>query len=280
MKKDSCVILSDSPILLGVNIDHIATLRNARGTTYPDPLRFAKIAVDAGADIVTLHLREDRRHIKDDDLKLIQAFFRSSETRINLECSVNADMVNIACATLPTDVCLVPERREELTTEGGLDVVKYKKEVFLACKRLTQKGINVSLFIDASIEQVNAVLDLEAKNIEIHTGRYADAVDAASRKDELTRIEKVSRYAKERGLNVNAGHGLHLGNVMPIASIKEVKELNIGHALVSYALLVGFDFAIRDMRTLMLAARQGESKSIEEEISSVFRRWNDFESSM
>lgn len=257
MNKNFTQMISDLPILLGVNIDHVATVRNARGTHYPDPLYFAKIASSAGADIITLHLREDRRHIKDYDLKIIQDYFQNSKTRINLECSVNMQMIDIACQIAPTDVCLVPEKREELTTEGGLDVVRFQKEVSCACRQLDSRGIQVSLFIDPSVEQIDSVLNLGVKTIELHTGRYADAKNLTVRDTEFLRIEQAAQYAHEKGLNVNAGHGLHFTNVQPIAALKEIRELNIGHALVSYALLVGFDTAVRDMKTVIFSARQG-----------------------
>jgi pyridoxine 5-phosphate synthase len=238
---------------LGVNIDHIATVRNARGTIYPDPLRAALLAEQAGADLITLHLREDRRHIKDADVLAIRP---QLATRMNLEAAVTQEMIDFACQVKPQDVCLVPERREEVTTEGGLDVIRYFKEVEAAVKQLAGEGIRVSLFIDADEEQIAAAQAVGAPVIELHTGRYAEAEgDEALR--ELERIKLGVRAGVSRGIRVNAGHGLHYTNVQPIAAITEIDELNIGHAIVAHALFVGWENAVREMKAIMVDARLG-----------------------
>jgi len=236
---------------LGINIDHVATLRNARGTVYPDPIKAAKLAEEAGADLITLHLREDRRHIKDADLLALRPLIK---TRMNLECAVTPEMLNIACKVKPHDVCLVPEKREEVTTEGGLDVLGHFEAVKLAIKQLQDAGIRVSLFIDPEEKQIQASKDVGATVVELHTGRYAD-LSGADQKTELERIRKAAQFGKSIGLRVNAGHGLHEGNVMPIASIAELSELNIGHAIVAEAVFKGWQKAIQDMKTLMLQGR-------------------------
>ena len=203
---------------LGINIDHVATLRNARGTIYPDPLKAARLAEEAGADLITLHLREDRRHIKDADLLALRPLI---QTRMNLECAVTPEMINIACQVKPHDVCLVPEKREEVTTEGGLDVVGHFDAVQAATARLKNAGIRVSLFIDPEERQIQAAKDAGATVVELHTGRYADlAGDHQIR--ELERIRKAAQFGVSIGLRVNAGHGLHEGNVMPVAAIAEL----------------------------------------------------------
>jgi pyridoxine 5-phosphate synthase len=239
---------------LGVNIDHVATVRNARGTTYPDPLRAALLAEQSGADLITLHLREDRRHIKDADVLAIRPQLM---TRMNLEAAVTGEMIDFACRVKPQDVCLVPERREEVTTEGGLDVVRYYKEVEAAVKQLAGEGIRVSLFIDADEQQIAAAAALGAPVIELHTGRYAEAEDDAAVARELERIKLGVRAGVKHGLKVNAGHGLHYTNVQAVAAIPEIYELNIGHAIVAHALFVGWENAVREMKAIMVDARLG-----------------------
>lgn len=242
---------STNALELGINIDHVATLRNARGTTYPDPLRAARLAEEAGADLITLHLREDRRHIKDADLMALRPLIK---TRMNLECAVTPEMINIACQVKPHDVCLVPEKREEVTTEGGLDVLGHYAAVEAATKQLKSAGIRVSLFIDPDEKQIKAAKDVGATVVELHTGRYAD-VSGEEQIKELERIKKAAQYGVSIGLRVNAGHGLHEGNVMPIAAISDLSELNIGHAIVAEALFKGWQNAITDMKALMVKAR-------------------------
>jgi pyridoxine 5-phosphate synthase len=233
---------------LGVNIDHIATLRQARGTRYPDPVEAVFIAEQAGADSITLHLREDRRHIQERDVKLIQAVML---TPMNLEMAVTPDMITFAESLKPQHCCLVPERREELTTEGGLDVVKYRKNIREACLRLANLGIEVSLFIDPDEKQLEAAFYCKAPAIEIHTGRYADATDPLTQNKELNIIQKAATWAKEAGLIVNAGHGLNYQNVQTIAKIPELSVLNIGHAIISRAVIKGLDKAVREMKSLI-----------------------------
>ena len=237
---------------LGINIDHVATLRNARGTVYPDPLKAARLAEEAGADLITLHLREDRRHIKDADLLALRPLIK---TRMNLECAVTPEMINIACQVKPHDVCLVPEKREEVTTEGGLDVVSHFDVVKAATTQLKNAGIRVSLFIDPEEKQIQAAKDAGATVVELHTGRYADLA-GDQQIQELERIRKAAQFGKRIGLRVNAGHGLHEDNVKPIAAILELSELNIGHAIVAEALFKGWQKAITDMKTLMLQGRE------------------------
>jgi pyridoxine 5-phosphate synthase len=237
---------------LGINIDHVATLRNARGTVYPDPLKAARLAEEAGADLITLHLREDRRHIKDADLLALRPLIK---TRMNLECAVTPEMINIACQVKPHDVCLVPEKREEVTTEGGLDVVSHFDVVKAATTQLKNAGIRVSLFIDPEEKQIQAAKDAGATVVELHTGRYADLA-GDQQIQELERIRKAAQFGKGIGLRVNAGHGLHEDNVKPIAAILELSELNIGHAIVAEALFKGWQKAITDMKTLMLQGRE------------------------
>ncbi len=239
---------------LGINIDHVATLRNARGTIYPDPLKAARLAEEIGADLITLHLREDRRHIKDADLLALRPLIK---TRMNLECAVTPEMLNIACQVKPHDVCLVPEKREEVTTEGGLDVLGHFGAVKAATTQLQNAGIRVSLFIDPEEKQIQAAKDVGATVVELHTGRYADLHGSAQVK-ELERIRKAAQFGVGIGLRVNAGHGLHEGNVLPIAAITELSELNIGHAIVAEALFKGWQKAIVDMKALMV---QGRAKS-------------------
>lgn len=236
---------------LGINIDHIATLRNARGTVYPDPLKAAQLAEEAGADLITLHLREDRRHIKDADLFALRPLI---QTRMNLECAVTPEMIDIACKVRPHDVCLVPEKREEVTTEGGLDVLGHFEATKAATKKLVDVGIRVSLFIDPEEKQIQAAKDVGATVVELHTGRYAD-LSGADQAKELERIRKAAIFGKSIGLRVNAGHGLNESNVMPIAAIKELSELNIGHAIVAEAVFKGWQNAIEDMKALMVRGR-------------------------
>ncbi|EGM69013.1 pyridoxine 5'-phosphate synthase [Shewanella sp. HN-41] len=244
-----------SRILLGVNIDHIATLRQARGTNYPDPVHAAAVAEHAGADGITIHLREDRRHIIDRDVYLLA---KTLKTRMNFECAVTEEMLTIACEVKPTYVCLVPEKRQEVTTEGGLDVAGQLEKITAAVARLAANGIQVSLFIDADKTQIDAAVASGAPVIEIHTGCYADAKTEADEARELARISEMAKYAHGKGLIVNAGHGLHYHNVKPIAAIPELYELNIGHAIVARAAIDGLATAVKDMKTLMLEGRRGE----------------------
>jgi pyridoxine 5-phosphate synthase len=238
-------------IKLGVNIDHVATLRQARRTRYPDPVEAALVAELAGADAITLHLREDRRHIQDNDVETLRGVIK---TRMNLESAVTEEMTDFALRIKPHDVCLVPERREELTTEGGLDVLRYFDPVQRACQKLAAAGIRVSLFIDADRAQIEAAAHTGAPAIEIHTGHYADARTAVQQENELERVRASVNEGLVRGLAVNAGHGLHYQNVRAIAAIPGISELNIGHAIVAHALFVGFEQAVREMKALMLEA--------------------------
>jgi pyridoxine 5-phosphate synthase len=241
------------PIYLGVNIDHVATLRQARGTTYPRPSEAAEIAEQAGADSITVHLREDRRHIQDHDLDEINAVMR---THMNLEMAVTDEMIEIARRIRPSDVCLVPEKREELTTEGGLDVAGQLDKVRAACKQLGEAGIRVSLFIDPERVQLDAAVAAGAPVVELHTGKYADT-DGEEQARELERIVDAASYGQGLGLVINAGHGLHYQNVKPIARIEQVVELNIGHAIVARAVFDGLGPAVDEMKRLMLEARAG-----------------------
>ena len=243
---------AESEILLGVNIDHVATLRQARGTRYPDPVQAAITAEQAGADSVTLHLREDRRHIQERDVVMLREIL---QTRMNLEMAVTDEMLTIAEHVRPQDCCLVPERREELTTEGGLDVAGQVMRVQEACARLAAAGIRVSLFIDADPAQVTAAAAAGAPCIEIHTGHYADAADGDARHAELARIIEAVRTAMDAGLRVHAGHGLHYHNVKAIAALPAIRELNIGHAIVARALFSGLAKAVIEMKRLMREAR-------------------------
>ena len=243
-----------SEIFLGVNIDHVATLRNARGTSYPDPVLAAGLAEQAGADGITIHLREDRRHITDRDVEILR---QTLQTTMNLEMAVTEEMVAIACRIKPHFVCLVPEKRTEVTTEGGLDVAGQLAKVQAAISRLAEVGTQVSLFIDADHAQIDAAVAVGAPYIEIHTGRYADATSMAEQLEELARIQEAARYAHGLGLRVNAGHGLHYHNVKPIAAIPEMEELNIGHAIIGRAVFEGLPAAVVEMKRLMIEARQG-----------------------
>ncbi|MBI2295116.1 MAG: pyridoxine 5'-phosphate synthase [Betaproteobacteria bacterium] len=238
--------------LLGVNIDHVATLRQARGARYPSPVEAALAAESAGADYITLHLREDRRHIQDEDVVTLRKLLK---TRMNLEAAVTPDMIVFARRVKPHDVCLVPERRAELTTEGGLDVAGNLERVKRACRDLGQAGIQVSLFIDADKVQIDAVLEAGAPVVELHTGRYANAHEAGEAARELDGIRAGAAYAAGKGLHVNAGHGLNYENVRPIAAIAQLRELNIGHAIVARAVFVGMAQAVREMKTLMDSAK-------------------------
>lgn len=241
-------------IRLGVNIDHIATIRQQRGTRYPSVVQAALRAEQAGADSITLHLREDRRHIQDADVHMLRALL---QTRMNLEMAVTDEMIGIALQVKPQDACLVPERREELTTEGGLDVVRHFDKVKQACERLGDAGIRVSLFIGPDQTQLDAAKATGAPVVEIHTGTYADAENEAIREEELHRIESAVAHGVTLGLAVNAGHGLHYHNVHEIAALPGMEELNIGHAIVAHALFVGWDNAVREMKALMIAAVAG-----------------------
>ncbi|NOR52066.1 MAG: pyridoxine 5'-phosphate synthase [Gammaproteobacteria bacterium] len=244
------------PILLGVNIDHVATVRQARGTRYPDPIQAAIEAEQAGADGITLHLREDRRHIQERDVAMLSDIL---QTRMNLEMAVTDEMLAIAEKYAPSDCCLVPEKREELTTEGGLDVAGQLGRMTEACSRLARAGVRVSLFIDADPEQIEAAVACGAPVIEIHTGHYADAQSSAEREKELTRIIEGVRLGDDFGLQVNAGHGLHYHNTIEIASIPQIMELNIGHAIIARALFTGLQPAVREMKQIMVEARQSVS---------------------
>jgi len=241
-----------SKLLLGVNIDHVATLRQARGTRYPDPV-FAALQVEqAGADSITLHLREDRRHIQDRDVYLLK---ERMLTRMNLEMAVTDEMVGIACDVKPEDCCLVPEKREELTTEGGLDVIGNEASITKACTQLADAGIKVSLFIDADLKQVDAAKRTGAPVIEIHTGHYADAENKAEQHRLLNEIVIACDHADNLGLQVNAGHGLNRQNIADIAGLQQIQELNIGHAIIADSLFMGLDNAIVEYKKLMLEAR-------------------------
>jgi pyridoxine 5-phosphate synthase len=238
-------------ILLGINVDHVATLRQARGTRYPDPVQAALEAELAGADGITVHPREDRRHIQDRDVLLLR---ETMQTRMNLEMAVTDAMIEFALRVKPEHCCLVPEKREELTTEGGLDVVGQEKRIKEACLRLADAGIQVSLFIDADPAQIDASVRCRAPAIEIHTGHYADLVEGDAQQQELVRISRGVEHARAQGLIVNAGHGLHYHNVEPIAAIPGINELNIGHSIIARALFSGMQAAVRDMKALMLQA--------------------------
>ncbi|QDI20066.1 pyridoxine 5'-phosphate synthase [Serratia marcescens] len=240
-------------LLLGVNIDHIATLRNARGTQYPDPVQAAFIAEQAGADGITVHLREDRRHITDRDVRLLR---HTIQTRMNLEMAVTDEMLDIAIELKPHFCCLVPEKREEVTTEGGLDVAGQLDKMSVAVERLAQAGILVSLFIDPDHRQIDAAVAVGAPYIEIHTGAYAEAQGELAVQAELRRIAVAAAYAAEKGLKVNAGHGLTYHNVQPIAALPEMHELNIGHAIIGQAVMCGLPAAVADMKVLMREARR------------------------
>ncbi|AMA65221.1 Pyridoxine 5'-phosphate synthase [Candidatus Arsenophonus lipoptenae] len=239
-------------LLLGVNIDHIATIRNARGTQYPDPIYSAFLAEQAGADGITVHLREDRRHITDRDVKLLR---NTLQTKMNLEMAITNEMVDFACQIKPQYCCLVPERREELTTEGGLNVFDQKTLIKLAVRRLTKAGIIVSLFIDPQDQQIDAAAEIGVPFIELHTGIYANAKNELEQIKELERIKNAINYANSKQLRVNAGHGLTYHNVRQIAQLIDIYELNIGHAIIGRALFSGMTNAVRDMKKILIEAR-------------------------
>lgn len=239
-------------ILLGVNIDHVATLRQARGTRYPDPVYAALQVEQAGADSITLHLREDRRHIQDRD---VYALKEKMLTRMNLEMAVTDEMVAIACDVKPDDCCLVPEKREELTTEGGLDVIRYETEIAQACEKLASANIKVSLFIDADLKQIDAAKRVGAPVVEIHTGHYAGADNAIKQQVILNEIVLACEHADDIGLQVNAGHGLNQQNVNEIAQLEMVQELNIGHAIIADSIFMGLKNAVVEYKRLMYEAR-------------------------
>ena len=235
---------------LGLNIDHVATLRQARGAPYPNVIRAALMAEAAGVDAITLHLREDRRHIQDADVAALRDML---QVRMNLESAVTEEMISIALKTRPHDLCLVPERREELTTEGGLDVLRYFDTIKSACERCADAGIRVSLFIDPDEQQIDAAKLAGAPVIELHTGKYAEADSVSSHAHELQRLRSATAHAVELGLQVNAGHGLHYHNVQDIVAIPNLVELNIGHAIIAESLFIGLDAAVKKMRALMAA---------------------------
>ncbi|MHA3059701.1 pyridoxine 5'-phosphate synthase [Acinetobacter sp. ANC 4636] len=239
--------------LLGVNIDHVATLRQARGTQYPDPVKAALICEQAGAEGITLHLREDRRHIQDDDVRRMRPALK---TRMNLELAVTDEMVAFAKEIQPHHVCFVPEKRQELTTEGGLDVVGNFEHVKAATQELTAIGCDVSLFIDADVAQIDAAVACGAPTIELHTGAYADAETPEAQQHELQRIIQGAEYAVAKGLVVNAGHGLNLENVAPIAAIPQIHELNIGHSIIADSVFVGLEQAVQQMKAAIQAASE------------------------
>jgi pyridoxine 5-phosphate synthase len=242
---------TQNPLHLGVNIDHVATLRQARGTDYPDPVEAALIAEKSGADSITLHLREDRRHIQDRD---VYALKEAMQTRMNLEMAVTEEMLELASDIVPGDCCLVPEKREELTTEGGLDVAGQLDKVADACSRLAAKGIRVSLFIDPDERQLDAAVQVGAPVVEIHTGSYADT-EGKEQLNELERVTSAAYYGHKIGLVVNAGHGLHYENVTAIARIPEIVELNIGHSIIAQSIFFGISQAVGEMKRLMNKAR-------------------------
>jgi pyridoxine 5-phosphate synthase len=237
---------------LGVNIDHVATLRQVRRTRYPSPVQAALMAESAGADLITLHLREDRRHIQDEDVKALRSVLT---TRMNLECAITPEMIRIAIETRPSDVCLVPEKRAELTTEGGLDVVGRMNEVRKASDELMGAGIRVSLFIDPDEAQIRAAREVGVGVIELHTGRYAEIEGNHTLEQELERLRSAAQLGVQLGMRVNAGHGLNYHNVQPVAGIPQISELNIGHAIVAQAIFVGWHGAVAEMKRLMIEAR-------------------------
>jgi pyridoxine 5-phosphate synthase len=242
----------ENDILLGVNIDHVASMRQARLSRYPDPVQAAFVVEQAGADAITIHLREDRRHIQDRDVLQLK---QTIQTRMNLEMAVTDEMLTIAEQVKPQDCCLVPEKREELTTEGGLDVDGQFSRIEHACQRLADAGIRVSLFIDADEKQVMAAARVGAPVIEIHTGHYADAQDPLRQKSEYDRISHAVQLGVDQGLQVNAGHGLHYHNVREIAALRDIAELNIGHAIIARSIFTGLEEAVREMKRLMLEGR-------------------------
>lgn len=244
--------MAENSILLGVNIDHIASLRQARGTAYPDVIHAARVCEQAGADAITIHLREDRRHIQDRDVWMLKD---SIQTRMNLEMAVTEEMIAIALQVIPDECCLVPERREELTTEGGLDVIRYEKQVTDACQKLGQNNTRVSLFIDADFAQLDAAARTGAPVVEIHTGHYADAETTEEQQVELQRIVAAVDHAMALGFIVNAGHGLDYQNVSAISALQDINELNIGHSIVSESVFTGLDKAVARMKRIILQSR-------------------------
>ena len=244
---------TQSSILLGVNVDHVATLRQAREIDYPDPIEAALIAEENGADSITVHLREDRRHIQDHDVERLVAV---SNSRVNLEMASTEEMINIAFSLKPYDCCLVPEKREELTTEGGLDVMQNIDELSISIQRLKKSGIRVSLFIDPDPKQIESSLMAGANAVEIHTGLYADSLNPNDQDYELERIKECAKHAKKIGLHVNAGHGLNYQNTASISSIPEITELNIGHAIVARSVITGMAEAVKEMKTIMESSRK------------------------
>ena len=248
--------MNKTHILLGVNIDHVATLRQARGTLYPEPVQAALVAEQAGADGITAHLREDRRHIQDRDIYLLKEMLH---TRLNLEMAVTDEMIDIAMKVQPYACCLVPEKREELTTEGGLDVAGNLSRLQWACGQLTGAGVEVSLFIDPDERQIDAAVTAGAPVVELHTGCYADAVSPLEQAEELARIRQAAFYAHSAGLQVNAGHGLNFHNVEAICTIPEIVELNIGHSIIAQAVFSGLAQAVRDLKQTMRNARLQQS---------------------
>ena len=247
-----------TPIRLGVNVDHVATVRQARGTMYPDPVEAGLLAVESGADSITIHLREDRRHIQEHD---VEHLLKRCAAPVNLEMAVTEKMLALACRARPRYACLVPERREEVTTEGGLNVAAHIGRIRRACMRLAKAGIKAALFIDPDVRELPAMQSTGAPHLEIHTGHYCDAHGARARRAELAKIAKFARAAHEAGFEVHAGHGLHAGNVAAIAAIPEIVELNIGHSIVARALFVGLPAAVREMRDAINKARQSERRS-------------------
>ncbi|HUI59985.1 MAG TPA: pyridoxine 5'-phosphate synthase [Steroidobacteraceae bacterium] len=243
--------MTRKPIDLGLNIDHVATLRQARRSPYPDPVHAALAAEQAGADSITLHLREDRRHIQDRDVHALKDLL---QTRMNLELAVTEEMLGIAAGVRPADCCLVPERRAEITTEGGLDAAGQIDLLRDATARLAAHGIRVSLFIDPDLRQIDAAAQIRAPAVELHTGAYADS-KGARRGTELERLRTAARHAAGLGLKVHAGHGLHYHNVQPVAAIADIVELNIGHAVIARAVFDGLRVAVSEMKALMVAAR-------------------------
>jgi pyridoxine 5-phosphate synthase len=241
------------PILLGVNVDHVATLRQTRGTNYPDPVEIALIAEKNGADSITIHLREDRRHVQDHDVERIIGV---AETRINFEMALTEEMIIMACQLKPYDCCLVPEKREELTTEGGLDVFSQIDALSIAAERMKKSGIRVSFFVDPDPKQIESSQLAGADAVEIHTGTYADSLNLDDQKYELNRIRECAIHADKIGLRVNAGHGLHYENTKAIAEINEIQELNIGHSIIAKSLDIGIAEAVKTMKTIMIEARK------------------------
>ncbi|MEI8208166.1 MAG: pyridoxine 5'-phosphate synthase [Methylococcales bacterium] len=244
--------MKKTPILLGVNIDHVATLRQARGTRYPDPIQAALVAEQAGADGITAHLREDRRHIQDRDIFLLKDILH---TRLNMEMAVTDEMINLALKVQPYACCLVPEKREELTTEGGLDIAGNFNRMEWACVTLKEAGIEVSLFIDPDKNQIDAAVKAGAPVVELHTGCYAEAITLEQKNQELLRIKQAARYAHSAGLQVNAGHGLHFHNVEEICALPEIVELNIGHSIIAQALFSGLAQTVKELKQLMKQVR-------------------------